>query len=65
MEQHSPNRTLWVQANDPVTDGRDPPRPEWPGARTRAIITARQPKSRGGPSHPPAHVSHYARGRGS
>jgi hypothetical protein len=28
----------------------------------RAIITVRQPKSRGGPSRPPAHVAHYARG---
>jgi hypothetical protein len=25
----------------------------------RAIITAQQPKSRGGPSRPPTHVAHY------
>jgi hypothetical protein len=58
-------QALSVEANGPVTDERDPPRPEWPGARTRAIITAQQPKSRGGPSRPPAHVTHYARGRGA
>jgi hypothetical protein len=29
----------------------------------RAIIATRQPKSRGGLSRPPAHVTHYARGR--
>jgi hypothetical protein len=32
-------------------------------AQARAIITVRQPKSRGGPSCPPAHVAHYTRGR--
>jgi hypothetical protein len=31
--------------------------------QARAIIAARQPKSRGGPSRPPAHVAHYTRGR--
>jgi hypothetical protein len=47
----------------PLTDGTHHDR----GNRThaRAIITARQPKSRGGPSRPPAHVAHYARGRGA
>jgi hypothetical protein len=34
-------------------------------AHARAIITARRPKSRGGPSRPPAHVAHYARGCGA
>jgi hypothetical protein len=34
-------------------------------AHARAIITARQPKSRGGPSRPPARVAHYTRGRGA
>jgi hypothetical protein len=34
-------------------------------AHARAIITVRQLKSRGGPSRPPAHVAHYARGRGA
>jgi hypothetical protein len=34
-------------------------------ARTRAIITTQQPKSRGEPSRPPAHVAHYARGCGA
>jgi hypothetical protein len=38
---------------------------KWLGARTHVIITARQPKSRGGPSRPPAHVAHYACGRGA
>jgi hypothetical protein len=47
------------------TDGRDPPQLRQPGARTCVIITARQLKSRGGPSHPPAHVAHYVRGRGA
>jgi hypothetical protein len=28
-------QALSVEANSPVTDGRDPPRPEWPGARAR------------------------------
>jgi hypothetical protein len=47
----------------PVTDNKGPPRLNRPGTHTRAIITARQPKSRDGPSCPPAHVAHYARGR--
>jgi hypothetical protein len=34
-------------------------------AHACAIITARQPKSRGGPSRLLAHVAHYARGRGA
>jgi hypothetical protein len=32
-------------------------------AHARAIITTRQPKGRGGPSRPPAHVAHYTRPR--
>jgi hypothetical protein len=50
------------QVAAPVTDKRVPPRTEQPGARMRTIITAWQSKSRGGPSRPPTHVAHYARG---
>jgi hypothetical protein len=58
-----PRATCALTAGNDVHHRRaGPTTPKPPGVRACAIITARQPKSRGGPSRSLPHVAHYARG---